>query len=127
MRPPLLSAQGCAIIRQLAFPLFVEISMVGENKPPKIPETYRSLIVILKAMTDGETPSVPPRHLQIEQIAQRSGMRDEKEIQRYLYIMEGQKLVSPFPEGDFTSKTWYVTSHGMKTLKMIARSTQAAA
>lgn len=101
--------------------------MVGENKPPKIPENYRSQIVILKAMSDGEAPSPSTRHLQIEQIAQRSGMKDEKEIQRYLYIMEGQKLVSPFPEGDFTSKTWYITSHGIKTLRMIARSSQATA
>ena len=49
-----------------------------------------------------------------------SGIRDEKETQRFLFILEGQKLVSPFPEGDFTSKIWQITSHGVQTLRQIS-------
>jgi hypothetical protein len=49
-----------------------------------------------------------------------SGLADEKETQRFLFILEGQKLVTPFPEGDFTSKIWQITNQGMQTLKQIS-------
>lgn len=65
----------------------------------------------------------PPRHFDINEIAEMSGLKDEKEVQRYLFILEGQKLVAPFPEGDFTSKTWHITKNGVKALKTIQTST----
>jgi len=66
-----------------------------------------------------------PRRLQINEIAELSGLRDEKETQRFLFILEGQKLVSPFPVGDFTSKVWQITTQGIQTLKHISNSTRA--
>ena len=73
-----------------------------------------------------KTPSGNPSEmadlgkLQIEEISELSGLKDEKETQRFLFILEGQKLVSPFPVGDFTSKTWQITTQGIQTLKHIA-------
>lgn len=60
--------------------------------------------------------------MEIAEIAEVSGLNDEKEAQRYLYILEGHKLVSPFPPGDFTSKCWQITDEGIKTFKMISSS-----
>ena len=89
----------------------------NNSKPRKIlSEAYVHQITILKSLCPDGAPS---RQFQINEIAERSGLRDEKEIQRYLYILEGQKLVSPFPEGDFTSKTWFITKDGLRALKTI--------
>ena len=71
------------------------------------------------------TSGSEPRRLQINEIAELSGLRDEKETQRFLFILEGQKLVSPFPVGDFTSKVWQITTQGIQTLKHISNSTRA--
>jgi hypothetical protein len=53
---------------------------------------------------------------QITEIAGSTGS-DEKEVQRSLYVLEGHKLVTPIPEGDFTSKTWQITETGVEALK----------
>ena len=55
----------------------------------------------------------------INEISELSGVNDEKEVQRYLFILEGQKLVAPYPAGDFTSRTWHITKRGMKAMKTI--------
>lgn len=55
--------------------------------------------------------------MEINEIAKKSGLNDEKETQRYLYILEGHKLVTPKPEGDFTSKYWKITPDGLRVLK----------
>ena len=62
------------------------------------------------------------KQLLLSEILERSGIDDEKEVQRYLYILEGQKLVTPMPEGDFTSKNWQITRDGVRILKLIASS-----
>lgn len=59
------------------------------------------------------------RQFQIAELAELTGLRDEKEIQRSLYILEGHKFVSPCPEGDFTSKTWQITTDGVEAVKRI--------
>jgi hypothetical protein len=81
-----------------------------------------SQIQILSALAPNSAPTPEPLRLQINEIAELSGLRDEKETQRFLFILEGQKLVSPFPEGDFTSKTWQITSQGVQTLRHISSS-----
>ncbi len=58
----------------------------------------------------------------IQEIAELCGLKDEKEVQRYLFILEGQKYVSPSPQGDFTSKVWQITSEGARVLKDINKS-----
>jgi hypothetical protein len=88
----------------------------------KINDTYVHQINVLKALSSTTVVSSEPKQYQISEITEQSGLADERETQRYLFILEGQKLVSPFPEGDFTSKTWQITRHGLKTLKSIYRS-----
>ncbi|MCB0319410.1 MAG: hypothetical protein KDD60_00710 [Bdellovibrionales bacterium] len=63
--------------------------------------------------------TVSTSHLQIEEICDESRLNDEKEVQRILFILEGQKLVAPHPEGDFTSRIWHITSKGRQALKNI--------
>lgn len=96
--------------------------MTENNRKKAITQSHLNQISVLKTLHVFETGSVEPRAFQIEEIAQISGVSDEKEIQRYLFILEGQKLVSPHPEGDFTSKTWQITRHGVKALRVIKQS-----
>lgn len=61
----------------------------------------------------------------INEIAELSGIKDERETQRYLYILEGHKLVTPLPPGDLTSKNWQITSVGLKTVQQLDQSRAA--
>lgn len=89
------------------------------SKKKRLSPSSVSQIQILHALASS-TDTSEPRRLEITEIAQRSGLVDEKETQRFLFILEGQKLVSPFPEGDFTSKIWQITSQGVQTLRQIS-------
>jgi hypothetical protein len=95
------------------------------NKPIKLAQppidTYRQQIQVLRILSNHLAASLSPRPYNITEIAELTGLKDEKEVQRYLYILEGQKLVSPFPEGDFTSKSWQITKIGIQAVKEIAR------
>ena len=86
-------------------------------------EIHLHQISVLRILS-GDIPVVSnePRALQIDEIAELGGL-DERETQRYLFILEGQKLVSPQPIGDFTSKTWQITRNGIRALKTFQRST----
>jgi DNA-binding IclR family transcriptional regulator len=91
------------------------------TKKKRLSPSSISQIQILNALANGAVGgSNEPRRLEITEIAERSGLRDEKETQRFLFILEGQKLVSPCPEGDFTSKIWQITSQGVQTLRQIS-------
>ncbi len=111
--------------------------MSSEEKNKKgLTDSHRHQIAVLRAMSLSlnanlspvsvskvitPTPETEPKRYQIHEIAEMSGLRDEKETQRYLFILEGQKLVSPCPAGDFTSKTWHITKHGIKAIKTIQK------
>ena len=82
-------------------------------------------IQILTMMAAGTSPKGESRKYQLHEIAELSGLKDEKETQRYLFILEGQKLVSPYPSGDFTSRVWFITPQGLETLKHISDSIAA--
>jgi DNA-binding IclR family transcriptional regulator len=90
------------------------------SKKKRLSPSSMSQLQILNALAPNSAPAPEPRRLQINEIAELSGLRDEKETQRFLFILEGQKLVSPFPEGDFTSRTWQITSQGVQTLRQIS-------
>jgi hypothetical protein len=92
------------------------------QKKKRISPSSMSQIQILSVLSHAPGNVTEPRKLQITEIAERSGLKDEKETQRFLFILEGQKLVSPFPAGDFTSKVWTITNQGMQTLKQISSS-----
>lgn len=91
--------------------------------PKNISESYRNQINVLDVLSKNNLVSAEPKQYQINEIAEMSGLRDEKEIQRYLFILEGQKLVAPYPAGDFTSKTWHITKDGLRAVKTITRAT----
>lgn len=96
----------------------METAQGGKKK--RLSPSSVSQIQILTALAPSQSvASFEPRRLQINEIAELSGLRDEKETQRFLFILEGQKLVTPFPEGDFTSRTWQITNQGVQTLKQI--------
>ena len=84
-----------------------------------IGDAYIHQISVLKCMSSEGIAQTANKMLEVEEIAVRSGVKDEKEVLRYLYILEGQKLVSPQPPGDFTSKTWSITQDGVRALKTI--------
>lgn len=95
----------------------------ASSKKKRLTPSSMSQIQILNALAPNSTATPDSRRLQITEIAQISGLVDEKETQRFLFILEGQKLVSPFPEGDFTSKVWQITTQGVQTLRHISSST----
>ena len=75
-------------------------------------------IELLKCMSHADEQQSNPMERQylISDLARVVGS-DEKEVQRSLYILEGHKFVTPFPEGDFTSKSWKITEIGVKALQ----------
>ena len=83
-------------------------------------EAYVNQINVLKALSSEARSSSHSRQYDISTISEKSGVNDEKETQRYLYILEGHKLVSPHPSGDFTSKLWHITDDGLKAVKTIS-------
>jgi len=70
--------------------------------------------------------NTPVSCFKINEIAELSGIKDERETQRYLYILEGHKLVTPLPPGDLTSKNWQITITGLKTVQQLVQSRMAA-
>lgn len=62
----------------------------------------------------------------MNEIAARTSLEDEREVQRYLFILEGQKLVEPHPKGDLTSTFWKISPLGFTTLKRLLSMLQAA-
>ncbi len=86
-------------------------------------EAHRRQIEILQAMAEHITTQGQSRQFEINELCVLSTVKDEKELTRYLLILEGQKLVSPYPEGDFTSSRWIITKEGMKAVRMFTRPT----
>ncbi len=86
-----------------------------------ISKSHINQILVLRTMNQKEPGTAEPRTLQIDEISEQSGLRDDRETQRNLFILEGQKLVSPQPDGDFTSKSWVITPHGLMVLKTIKK------
>jgi hypothetical protein len=93
-------------------------STAGSKKKRLSPSSVSQIQILHALASSSETPEA--RRFEITEIAQRSGLGDEKETQRFLFILEGQKLVTPFPEGDFTSKVWQITAQGVQTLRQIS-------
>ncbi len=94
--------------------------MKGKPRVPRyVSDSHKNQIVILRALCVHEHTIPKPRSLEISEIAEACGLNDEREIQRYLYILEGHKLVSPQPPGDFTSKIWGITDEGVRAFRSL--------
>lgn len=55
---------------------------------------------------------------EVSEISSNTGIRDNDEVLRALYTLEGKNLVSPEPAGDFTSNQWQITATGLKALRL---------
>ena len=85
-------------------------------------ESHKRQIEVLRILSGAIAQPPQPRQYEISEIAQLTNMEDEREVQRYLLILEGQKLVTPYPRGDFTSTRWQITRRGVKAMRTIVRS-----
>ena len=65
--------------------------------------------------------------VEINEISARTGIRDNDEVLRALYTLEGKQLVSPFPKGDFTSSKWKITGVGERAIELLEEAALAAA
>ena len=97
----------------------------GAKALKQLNDNYLNQINVLKALS-AEIKAAHARQYDIATIAELSGVNDEKETQRYLYILEGHKLVAPHPAGDFTSKLWHITEDGIRAIKNISHEYSAA-
>ncbi len=82
---------------------------------------YKNIVTVLQEMCIGSNPD-QSRTFQFHEIVQRTG-KDDREVQRALFILEGHKFVTPLPKGDFTSKNWAVTPIGIRVLSTLKDST----
>lgn len=55
----------------------------------------------------------------IDEITEATPIGDDREVLRALYSLEGQKLVTPYPPGDFTSNNWCLTETGKSVAEKI--------
>ena len=55
----------------------------------------------------------------IDEITEATPIGDDREVLRALYSLEGQKLVTPYPPGDFTSNNWCLTETGKDVAEKI--------
>jgi hypothetical protein len=83
---------------------------------PVVSDVEMSILKVLKRRLESET-EVPFSN--INEISATSGINDGDDVLRALYTLEGKSLVSPQPEGDFTSQFWKITEVGMKAYTLI--------
>ncbi len=100
------------------------------DKTTSSSDSYLNQITLLKILS-GQLEKVAldskknhdRKEYNINELTELARLADEKEVIRYLFILEGQKLVSPLPEGDFTSRHWKITDNGVRVLKTISKTT----
>jgi hypothetical protein len=79
-----------------------------------------SELVILKYLGHSVTITRERRTTEITEISTTTGIRDNDEVLRALYTLEGKNLVEPEPRGDFTSNRWQITDVGLRALQVFA-------
>ncbi len=102
------------------------------NKVKKINASAKSQLDLLEAMTSplelGANLSQLPKEegFEISDLVALSGLQDAHEVQRFLFILEGQRMVQPVPDGDLTSSVWTITDLGVEALRKYKGHLQAA-
>ena len=61
----------------------------------------------------------PGKIAMVSDISTNTGIRDNDEVLRALYTLEGKQLVQPEPEWDFTSSKWKITRYGIKAIEVL--------
>ena len=75
---------------------------------------------VLKALRDLAAAGRGSTPIELSEIGQQIGLRDNDEVLRALYTLEGKSLVEPDPPGDLTSLRWRITPTGMKAAEVLA-------
>jgi hypothetical protein len=78
-----------------------------------------SELVVLKCLAGSSPANRDRRITEISEISFNTGIRDNDEVLRALYTLEGKSLVQPEPRGDFTSHQWQITDVGMRALEFM--------
>jgi hypothetical protein len=104
------------------------MAQVGSNQSQyktsrTLTDAHKRQIEILQVMAEHISVQGQSRQFEISELCTISTIKDEKEMTRFLLILEGQKLVSPYPEGNFTSSRWILTKEGSKAIRMFTRPT----
>ena len=81
---------------------------------------------VIRCLADRKNKPVGTFLTELSEITQVTMVRDQDEILRALYTLEGKGLVSPEPEGDFTSTKWKISEAGLGTLEVIEASLMSA-
>lgn len=76
-------------------------------------------VTVLRCLGVKKQTPINVNSAEISEIAYAIGTRDNDEVLRALYTLEGKNLVSPEPEGDFTSNNWQITTLGQKALHLL--------
>lgn len=107
------------------------------NKVKKINASAKSQLELLEAMTrrlelgrielEGGVNNLPKDgNFEMSDLVALSGLQDVHEVQRFLFILEGQRMVQPVPEGDLTSSVWTITDLGLEALRKYKGHLEAA-
>ncbi len=76
-------------------------------------------VAVMRALVEKKNRPQSTSLVDLSEITAQSGLRDQDEVLRALYTLEGKGLVAPDPVGDFTSTKWRVTDVGSKALEVV--------
>lgn len=76
-------------------------------------------LAVLKCLYAKSSSPREPLTTEINEISYGTGIRDNDDVLRALYTLEGRNLVAPHPEGDFTSNLWKITAVGKRAFQIM--------
>ena len=76
-------------------------------------------VSVMRCLVEKRTKAVGPALAELFEIGTAAGLKDQDEVLRALYTLEGKGLASPEPEGDFTSNKWKATEVGVRALEVV--------
>ncbi len=128
MRSPWLGAAWDSAEEALSDPLLTIHFLIGyfllmssnlklKALPGGLSDSDIAQLQVLKALYEANPSGNAGKCLDVDDIAVKSGVTDDKEALRCLYILEGQRLVSPTPAGDLTSREWHITLLGIRAVQ----------
>ncbi len=77
-------------------------------------------LAVLCCLSERQVVSKERVTTDLSEISFTTGIRDNDEVLRALYTLEGKSLVAPEPKGDFTSANWQITANGLKAVEIVS-------
>lgn len=95
--------------------------MLRNDKIALFSEMELSVLNYMSTNRGAVKGTVPPpdSSLMVNEISQNTGIRDNDEVLRALYTLEGKQLVQPDPAWDFTSNRWKITDVGVRAVEVL--------